>query len=440
MRSVRGRLPQESQLAEAREANGVDVDVVVVGAGQAGLAASYHLARSGIDHVVLERGAVGESWRSQRWDSFYLNTPNWSNSLPGAAFLVGAPDAFAPSGDLLSFFEDYARSFGLPVRANCEVTSLERSPDGDYELITGEGTVRGRSVILATGSMSRPRIPVIARDLRDDIASESAATYRSPGALPDGAVLVVGSGQSGCQIAEDLLRAGRRVYLSASRVARAPRTHRGRDIVAWMRDAGMLDVGLEELEDPAMQYATQPQVSGTEGGHTVSLQSLARDGATLLGRVVAVDGGKARLGDDLRDCIAFADEWAVKLRKDIDTFIESRDIDAPEAEPDPGEPPLPDLRGSDGWRSVDLQEAGITSVVWCTGFDADWSWVKIDVFDGRGRPRHLGGVTESPGLYFLGFPWLSKRKSGILYGVGEDAARIVRHIERDGLAGRGPSG
>jgi putative flavoprotein involved in K+ transport len=419
-------------MVEAGVGDVVEAEVVVVGAGQAGLAASYYLAQSGIDHVVLERGTIGESWRSQRWDSFRLNTPNWSNALPGAAFLAGTPDAFAHADDLLSFFEGYARSFALPVRANCEVTSLNRRPGGDYELVTLEGPLIGRSVILATGSMSRPRIPVMARHLPGDIVSLSAGTYRSPESLPEGSVLVVGSGQSGCQIAEDLLRSGRRVYLSASRVARAPRTHRGRDIFEWMRDTGALEIRLDELDDPSVQHATQAQVSGTDGGHTVSLQSLARDGATLLGRVLAVRGGTLELGDDLRECIDFADEQAAKIRKDIDAFIEHEGIDAPEAEPDPGEPPLPDLGGSDGWRSLDLHGAGITSVVWCTGFDADWGWVKIDVFDDRGRPRHRGGVTESPGLYFLGFPWLSKRKSGILYGVGEDAARIVRHIEREG--------
>jgi putative flavoprotein involved in K+ transport len=407
------------------------VDVVVVGAGQAGLAASFHLARAGIDHVVLERGSVGESWRSQRWDSFYLNTPNWSNALPGAPFLSEAPDAFAPPDDLLSFFEGYVRSFGLPVRTNCSVTSLERRPGGDYELVTEAGTVVSRTVILATGSMSRPRIPVMARHLPNDIISLAAGTYRNPAVLPEGAVLVVGSGQSGCQIAEDLLGGGRRVYLSTSRVGRIPRSYRGRDILVWMRETGILDVGLEELEDPATQFAAQPQVSGTDGGHTVSLQSLARDGATLLGRVLGVEGSVLELGDDLLECIAFADEGAAKMREDIDAFIEEAEIDAPEAEPDPGEPPLPDLQGSDEWRSLDLREAGITSIVWCTGFDADWSWVKVDVFDEWGRPRHLGGVSESPGLYFLGFPWLSKRKSGILYGVGEDAARIVRHIQRN---------
>jgi putative flavoprotein involved in K+ transport len=204
--------------------------------------------------------------------------------------------------------------------------------------------------------------------------------------------------------------------------------------MAWMRDMGFFEARVDELKDPSMQYAAQPQVSGTNGGHTVSLQSLARDGATLLGRVLDVDGSILKLGSDLRECIVFADEKSTAFKAAIDTFIDREGIQAKAPEPDPGEPALPDLKGSDRLETLDLRSAGVGSVIWCTGFDADWSWVKVDVFDERGRPRHRAGITESHGLYFVGLPWLAKRKSGILYGASEDAFRTVEHIERHVLA------
>jgi putative flavoprotein involved in K+ transport len=412
-----------------------DIAVVVVGAGQAGLAVSYKLRDRRIPHVVLERGEVGESWRSQRWDTFHLNTPNWSNGLPGLEFGPDQPNAFGHRDTLVAYLERYVHTFNLPVRTHTPVSGVERLPAAGYVVRCGNETLRARAVVLASGAMSRPRVPRTSRRLAGDIASISSADYRNPRGLPDGAVVVVGSGQSGCQIAEDLLAAGRRVFLCASRVGRVPRVYRGRDILVWWRDMGFLDVPLDQLEDPAIQFAPQPQVSGTDGGHTVSLQSLARDGATLLGRVVEAGPYRLTLGDDLRSSVAFADEKARSFKAAIDAWIERQGIDAPPPGPDPGEPPLPDLGGSDRLTTLDLREANVGCVVWCTGFDADWSWVKVEVFDERGRPRHRQGITDSPGLYFLGFPWLSARKSGILYGVAEDAARVVSHIERHVLGG-----
>jgi len=406
------------------------LDAAVIGAGQAGLAASRSLARAGVEHLVLERGRIGESWRSQRWDSFCLNTPNWSNGLASRPFHPDAPHEFGHRDELISYFEQYARQFELPVREQAAVTALERRPAGSYTVAIEGEVLQTKTVILATGGMSRPKVPSMARQLPGKIVSLSAGTYRNPTALPDGAVIVVGSGQSGCQIAEDLLEAGRRVYLSVSRVGRVPRVYRGRDILEWWRDMGFLEVTLDELEDPSVQFATQPQVSGTAGGHTVSLQSLARDGATLLGRVDAVDGTALTLAGNLRECIAFADEKARTFKTAIDEYIAHNAIEASPSAPDPGEPALPDLAGSDRLSTLDLESAGVGTVIWCTGFDADWSWVNVAVFDEHGRPRHQAGISESPGLYFLGMPWLAKRKSGILFGVSEDAERIVQHIER----------
>lgn len=405
-----------------------NIDVVIVGAGQAGLAVSYHLGELGIGHVVLERGEVGESWRTQRWDSFHLNTPNWANGLPGLELDPDRPHAFAHRDELVAFLERYVRTFDLPVLPQTQVHRVQRRPEGGYSVHTDDESLRAQAVVLASGAMSRPRVPSMAHRLPAGVTSLSAGEYRSAHELPDGAVVVVGTGQSGCQIAEDLLEDGRRVFVCASRVARCPRVYRGRDILAWWRDMGFLDVRLEELEDPSVQFAAQPQVSGTDGGHTVSLQSLARDGATLLGRVEDVGHYGLTLSDDLLDSIDFADEKADFFKSEIDTWIERQGLDVEEPEPDPGEPPLPDLWGSERLRTLDIQGEDVASVIWCTGFDADWSWVEVDVFDPQGRPKHRGGVTDAAGLYFAGLPWLSKRKSGILYGVPEDAARIVGHI------------
>lgn len=405
-------------------------DVVIIGAGQAGLAVSYHLKRAGVKHLVLERGRVGESWRSQRWDSFCLNTPNWANSLDGLTFEPGQPNSFGAKDSLISYLEQYVRSFDLPVLVETPVIGLERLATGTYVVQSRDGAFYARAVVVASGGMSRPRVPSIATHLSGKVANISAGDYRNAECLPRGAVVVVGTGQSGCQIAEDLLAGGRRVFVCASRVARVVRTYRGREILKWWRDMGFLETGIDELEDPSIQFATQPQVSGTDGGHTVSLQSLARDGATLLGRVTDVDGVVLSLGNDLLESVAFADERSEFFKKMIDDWIEREHIEAPTPSADPGEPPLPDLGGSDQRRQLDLEAEGVGTVIWCTGFDADWSWLNVDVFDDQGQPRHRRGVTDSHGLYFVGLPWLSKRNSGILLGASDDAASVANHLER----------
>jgi len=346
-------------------------------------------------------------------------------------FYPETKDAFSNRNQLLSYFKRYKSGFDLPVRQHTAVHSLEKLPNGLYLLQTESETFYARSVVLATGSMSRPKIPGIARKLSGNIANLSAGSYKNAKKLPDGAVIVVGSGQSGCQIAEDLLANDRRVYICASRVSRVPRVYRGRDILVWLRDMGLLEVCVDDLEDTSIVFAKQPQVSGTNGGHTVSLQSLACNGATLLGRVLDVNKSIMHLDSNLMEDISFADNQSQTIKDGIDEFIERRGIPAPASEPDPGEPALPDLKGSDQLNTLDLKSAGVGSIIWCTGFDADWSWVRTDVFDAHGQPRHRFGISDSRGLYFIGFPWLSKRKSGIIYGISEDAARIVHHIEEN---------
>jgi putative flavoprotein involved in K+ transport len=401
---------------------------IVVGAGQAGLAASYHLQQRGIGHVVLERGRVGETWRSQRWDSFAVNTPNLLNGLPGQPYRGDAPDGFYHRDELVRSFEDYARAQDLPVRTGVEVTSLSPT-DGGFTIETSEGTHRATHVIVGAGTMNVPRIPAISEQLPDSIVQLNTGSYRSPEQLPEGAVLVIGGGQSGAQIVEELCSAGRTTYFATSKTGHLPRRYRGRDTLAWWRDSGFLDIAVEDLEDPAMQYATQPLISGTRNGHTVTLPLLARAGARLLGRVRDIEGGVVHLNDDLADNIAAGEEFSARIKQGIDEWIETQGIDAPPATPDPAEEPLAEISAP---TRLDLAGAGVTTVIWCTGFGPDFSWIHAPVFDDDGVPRHTRGVSEQPGLYFIGFPWLHSRKSGIILGVDEDASYIAEIVQRSG--------
>lgn len=411
------------------------LDVVVIGAGQAGLAASYYLKRDDRSFVVLERGRVGETWRSQRWDSFALNTPNWANALPGYPNDGSEPDGFWRRDELVSYFERYVARFDLPVRAGVAVTAVERAAMGEGFVVRTDdpaaASLQARCVVVASGILQTPRIPALSADVPDSVAQLHTADYRSPDALPPGAVVVVGGGQSGCQIVEDLLRAGRTVYLCTSKVARLPRRYRGREILEWLVEAGFFDETVEELEDPAIQFATQPQISGVgRHGHTVSLQQLERDGARLLGRLVGVDGGTLVADDRLPEYIAFADERSAKFKQDIDSYIERTGLDAPTVEDDPADVPAAPDAGHGAPTRLDLVEANVGAIVWCTGFTGDFSWLHLPVLDDDGMPRHEGGISPEPGIYFIGFPWLRCRKSGLIYGVAEDAERIGSAIAR----------
>lgn len=398
---------------------------IVVGAGQAGLATSYHLRQRGIEHVVLERGRIGETWRTQRWDSFAVNTPNWANGLPGRPYEGDAPDGFYHRDELVQSYEDYARAFELPVRTGVAVTGLDT--DGERMRVeTGEGAHTASHVIVAAGTMNVPRIPAFSAGLPDAVAQLHTADYRSPDQLAPGAVLVVGGGQSGGQIVEELCAAGRTTYFATSKTGYLPRRYRGRDSLAWWRETGFLDVAVEDLEDPAMQFATQPLISGTRDGHTVTLPFLARAGATLLGRVRAIEDGVVHLNDDLAENIAAGAAFAERITTGIDAWIAEQGIDAPAPTPDPAEAPLEGEISSP--TRLDLRAAGVTSVIWCTGFGPDFSWIQARVFNEDGAPRHTRGVSEQPGLYFIGFPWLHSRKSGIIWGVDEDAGFIADHI------------
>jgi putative flavoprotein involved in K+ transport len=393
----------------------------------------YHLTERGRHFVILERGRVGETWRSQRWDTFAVNTPNWLSALPGAPYDGSAPDGFYTTEEWVAYLDDYAGRFSLPVRAGWEVTSVTSVPDGF--LVRGtdpDGTgfaLSAAAVVVAAGILNSPKLPSLSRDLPADLVQLHAADYRSQVDLPEGAVLVVGGGQSGCQIAEDLIEASRSVYMSASKVGRVPRRYRGRDVMKWMLDTGFWDVRLDDLDDPEIAQLPQPQISGIGRlGHTLSLQHLTARGVTLMGRLTGIEDGVLLTDGRLAEYVAYADEFSAKVKSDIDAYIAAEGIDAPPPEDDPADVPSGgELPG--GVERLDLREAGVTSVIWCTGFTSDFGWLEVPVLDDAGRPMHRRGISPIPGLYFLGFPWLHSRKSGVIPGVDEDGAYIADSVE-----------
>jgi len=411
------------------------VDVVVVGGGQGGLGVAYHLVRSGADVVVLERGRVGQTWRSQRWDSFRLNTPNWMNGLPGAEYTGPDPFGFMTHLELADSFEEYVERFHLPVHTGVAVTGVSPAHDHGRYLVTGE-TSDGQtvsyvadSVVVASGILQSPRTPAISSKIPGNIVQLHTGTYRSPGLLPAGAVVVIGGGQSGGQIVEDLLNAGRVVYFSISSAPRVPRSHRGRDFMDWWVEMGIWDVQTNDVDDPEVLKATNPLVSGVgPRGHSVSYQQLARDGARLMGRLQEVVGGVLITDDRVMEYIRNADGRSKEMGDKIDAYITRTSPETAAAVIDPADVPVPPDTNVDFLTTLNLEEANVGAIVWATGFAADFSWIDLPVTDDNGKPLHRNGICDVPGIYFIGFPWLSKRKSGVILGVDEDARRITDAI------------
>ncbi len=390
-------------------------DCVIVGAGPAGLSMSRALQERGVDHVVVERGRVGSTWRTQRWDSFRLNTPGYMNMMLGPV----PPDSFSTGAEVVALLDSVASS--LPVREHAAVQSLVRRDD-DYVLQTPDDELVARSVVIATGNQNVPRVPPIAVEVPLGVQHCHVASYRNAAQLPPGAVLVVGSAQSGCQIAEDLAATGRDVYLSTCRVGRLPWSHRGRDTVAWLDDAGFWDQRPQDLDDPAMMRIAQPVVA--PGGRDLSLQMLSRSGVTLLGHLVSIEGSVASFDGSTPDNVAFADQFAARLRSMMNGMIERTGATAAPESDDPAGGAL----DADSVASLDLVEAGVGTIVWCTGFTGDFSWVHLPILDTAGQPVQEEGATTEPGVWFTGLPWLSRRRSGILYGFPHDADRIASAI------------
>ena len=411
---------------------GPSYEVIIIGGGHAGLAVSYHLKKEGIHHIVLERGRIGESWRSKRWDSFRLNTINSMNVLPGDEYDGDAPDDFASAHFLVKYLEDYIERYQLPVQQNADVISIEKQQTSRFVLnvlVNGNPqTYFSNKVVIASGIQNQRQIPSFAANISKDIIQLHAGEYRNSSQLKPGAVLVIGSGQSGIQITEDLLDAGMKVYLSTSRVGRVPRWYRGKDIMDWFLLIGFLDFKTQEMTDQEILNMTIPQMSGTNGGHTVSLQSLAAKGAVILGKLDNIEKNILFLQKNAVYHVQYGDVFSIKIKEIIDEYISKNKLVAPSAISD--EADNPDIPGScaNNIPEIDLDAYNIKSVIWATGFTGDFSYIKLPVLDENGMPRHKNGISEIDGLYFIGFPWLRSRKSGIILGIIEDAAFIAGQI------------
>ena len=408
-------------------------DAIVVGAGPAGLAASWHLRRRGVSHLVLERGRVGETWRSQRWDSFALNTPTWMSCLPGGP-APGPPDGFLARDAWIAHLDDHARSAELPVRTGAEVTSLAARPDGTFEVqLAGAApeVLQARTVVVASGAQCEPRIPALSAALPVGLHQLHTVAYRNPAELPPGAVLVVGSAQSGGQVVEDLVEAGRTVCLSTSRVPRVRRRTRGIDTLTWLVQSGFFDQSAAALPDPALRLVPQPITSGVgRFGHTLSLQWLAQRGARLLGRLRGIEGGRLLLDDDLGANVRFGDEQSALASRQVAAFLDARGLAGtlPPLEDDPADDPHPAPESLHAPTELDLEQAGITTVIWATGVTGRFDWLPASLLDERGWPRHEDGAMLLPGLFALGLPWLRNRGSGIVYGMDRDAAAVAERL------------
>lgn len=406
-------------------------DAVVIGAGHAGLAVSQRLAGRGLDHIVLERREIGETWREQRWDSFRVNSPNWMNGLPGTPYAGDAPDAFPSTREWVDHLERHVRTHSLPVRTHTDVTAVEAGDDRTFVVTTATGDrLRTRTIVVASGCQNVPKVPAAAREIDREAQVLTTAAYKRPTQLAPGAVLVVGGAQSGCQIAEDLLDAGREVYLAAGRSPRVPRRLRGRDVMFWYKETGVSRQRPEDLADPAMVRWPPPQVSGVGPlGHTVSYQSLAARGAALLGHFEGVSGGRLRFATDLATHIAFADERSAFTRRRVDEFIEKAGIAAPPSEPDPADEPAADPSRYASPTELDLRGRRIGSVIFSTGFSGDFSWLRIPALDAQGIPVHVGGRSPVQGIWFIGLTWMRHRASAMIDGAEDDSAFVV-----DGIA------
>jgi len=399
------------------------VQTLIIGGGQAGLTMSHRLKQRGLKHLVLERRRIAERWRSERWDGLRFQFPNWSVRLPDFPFPHTDPNGFATSHEILDFICAYADFIAAPIRCGVSVTAL-RCRDGGSGFVaeTSDGSIEADNVVVATGPYQRPVTPALLRD-DIDLFQVHASRYSNPDQLPSGAVLVVGAGASGSQIAEELLRAGRRVYLSVGRHTRLPRRYRGHDLIWWLSAMGIDQTPVEQRGPSRLL----PLITGAYGGHTIDFRRFAADGVTLLGRVEAAHHGIIDLAPDLAESVANGDATYLTFLDRVDAHIERRALALPE-DPD-ARAMLPDPPCiADPLQRLDVSADGIGAVIWATGYGVDFGWIDAPVLDARGEPVHRGGVTEVPGLYFLGLQWLSKMSSSFLSGVGDDAADLADHI------------
>ena len=407
--------------------------VAIVGGGQAGLAASWFLVRDGVDHVVLEAGTAGHEWADTRWDNFTLVTPNWHCRLPGYEYAGPDPDGFMTRDEVVAWLAGYAPTFGPPLREHTRVTSLTQRAGGGF-LVDAEGpdgaeTWEVEHVVVATGGYHVPVVPAWAPALDPAIDQLHSADYKSASRLRPGAVLVVGSGQSGAQIAEDLHLEGRQVHLAIGDAPRVARFHRGRDCMTWLAEMGLYDTPVTSYPGGlAAREKTNHYVTGRDGGRDIDLRQFAAEGMRLYGRLASGAGTDLVLEPTLRDALGSADDVYRSICRDIDAHIASRDLDVP-----PAEPYRPVWEPKSDPTALDLAAAGVSTVIWAIGYRPDYRWVRVGVFDGTGRPTHTRGVTAIPGLSFLGLPWLHTWGSGRYLGIAADAEHIAGTITGNGL-------
>jgi len=406
------------------------INTLVVGAGQAGIAASEHLSQLGVEHLVLERQRIAQAWRTGRWDSLVANGPAWHDRFPGLEF-KGDRDGFPGKDEVADYFEDYVRQIKAPVRTGVEVRRVTRNQGRPgFTVETSEGVIEARNVIAATGPFQVPVIPPIApaapaAPADGGLLQIHSAHYHRPAQLPEGAVLVVGAGSSGVQIADELQRAGRKVFLSVGAHDRPPRAYRGRDFCWWLGVLGEWDAAIAK---PGREHVTIA-VSGARGGHTVDFRALGHQGITLVGLTESFADGRVRFRDDLAENIANGDANYLAMLDAADDYIRRNGLDLPE-EPE-ARRRLPDPECvRQPLRELDLAAAGITSIIWATGYRVDFSWLQVDSFEPGGKPRHHRGVGHEPGIYFLGLPWLSRRGSSFIWGVWHDAKFVADHIAK----------
>ena len=399
---------------------------VVIGAGHAGFAMSHCLAARGIDHVVLERGEVANSWRTERWDSLRLLTPNWQSRLPGYGYRGDDPDGFRTMPEVVDFIAGYARAIGAPVRTGTRVTAV-REDDGAYLVATDRGTWRARTVVLATGACNVADVPPLAAAVPPSVLSLTPMQYRNPDQLPDGGVLVVGASATGIQLADEIHRSGRPVTLAVGEHIRVPRTYRGRDIQWWMDASGVLDERWDQIEDlERARRVPSLQLVGTPTRQTLDLNTLTAAGVRLVGRLAGISDGKAQFSGSLRNKCELSDLKMGRLLDSFDQWATEQGLDGivgpverPEPTVVPDSPPL----------LASLTDGSIRTILWCTGYRPDYSWLEVPVLDRKGRIRHDGGVTDAPGLYVMGLQFLRRRKSALIDGAADDARDLSAHLE-----------
>lgn len=399
------------------------IDTLVVGAGQAGLAMSEHLSNHGIDHLILERDRIAERWRTARWDSLVANGPAWHDRFPTLEFQRDQPDDFPNKDNVVDYFETFAKSIKAPIRCGVEVRRLQRNPgQAGFRVETSDSVIEARRVVCATGPFQQPNIPPIV-PAEADLLQIHSTGYRNPAELPDGSVMVIGAGSSGAQIADELSRAGKHVYLSVGPHDRPPRSYRGKDFVWWLGVLGKWDIA---TPDPDTAHVTIA-VSGARGGETIDFRNFADQGITLLGMTESYNNGVMHFRKDLVENIANGDANYLLMLDEADRFIERNGLDFPEE-------PQARVFGAEATcisnpvLELDMTKADVKTIIWATGFSHDYGWLDVDVLDKYGSPQHQRGVTKEPGIYFLGLPWLSRRGSSFIWGVWHDAKYLADQI------------